>query len=145
MSLDVLETRAGIEVVVDLVGVPPDAVQIVVARNTLLITGTKQPAACEHHGEATFHVAERVFVVHRRAKFRGAPESVMRLQKLADEGRLELLIPYQLFGLDGADGELDSVTLADLDGHTKQVPADALLAFFGLAMDLGPIASWGSR
>jgi thioredoxin reductase (NADPH) len=88
-------------------------------------------------------VAERVFVVHRRAKFRGAPESVMRLQKLADEGRLDLLIPYQLFGLDGADGKLDSVTLADLDGHTKQVPADALLAFFGLAMDLGPIASWG--
>jgi thioredoxin reductase (NADPH) len=88
-------------------------------------------------------VAERVLVVHRRAKFRGAPESVMRLQKLADEGRLDLLIPYQLFGLEGMDGRLSAVTLADLAGHRKQVPADALLAFFGLAMDLGPIAGWG--
>jgi thioredoxin reductase (NADPH) len=67
----------------------------------------------------------------------------MRLQKLADEGRLDLLIPYQLFGLEGADGKLDAVTLADLQGHKKQVPADALLAFFGLAMNLGPIAGWG--
>jgi thioredoxin reductase (NADPH) len=88
-------------------------------------------------------VAERVMVVHRRAKFRGAPESVARLQKLAEAGRLDLLIPYQLFGLEGSGGKLGAVTLADLDGHTKQVPADALLAFFGLAMNLGPIANWG--
>jgi thioredoxin reductase (NADPH) len=88
-------------------------------------------------------VAERVLVVHRRPKFRGAPDSVLRLQKLAAEGRLDLLVPYQLFGLEGEDGRLAAVTLADLQGTTKRVPADALLAFFGLAMDLGPIASWG--
>ena len=88
-------------------------------------------------------VAAKVMVVHRRAKFRGAPESVARLQKLADEDRIELLIPYQLFGLEGSGGKLSSVTLADLEGHTRQVPADALLAFFGLAMNLGPIGGWG--
>jgi thioredoxin reductase (NADPH) len=88
-------------------------------------------------------IAERVIVVHRRAKFRAAPESAARLQKLADEGRIELVIPYQLFGLDGTNGQITSITVADLEGHTKTIPADALLAFFGLAMNLGPIAEWG--
>lgn len=61
VPLDIVETSQGIEVVLDLVGVEPEDVQIVFARDTLLITGVKRPAACQHHGEATFHVAERVF------------------------------------------------------------------------------------
>src|SRR6267143_6767174 len=88
-------------------------------------------------------VAERVIVVHRRAKFRAAPDSAARLQQLADEGRIDLVIPYQLHGLEGAGGQLSHVVVADLDGGIKRLPADALLAFFGLAMNLGPIAQWG--
>jgi HSP20 family protein len=59
--MDVVETSGAIEIVVDLVGVSADSVKIVVARNTVLITGDKRPATCEHCGEAAFHVAERVF------------------------------------------------------------------------------------
>jgi thioredoxin reductase (NADPH) len=88
-------------------------------------------------------VADRVMVVHRRAKFRAAPESAARLQRLADEGRIDLVIPYQLHGLEGADGQLSHVVVADLDGASKRLAADALLAFFGLAMNLGPIGQWG--
>jgi thioredoxin reductase (NADPH) len=88
-------------------------------------------------------VAERVLVVHRRAKFRAAPESATRLQRLADEGRIDLVIPYQLHGLEGAGGQLSHVVVADLDGATRRLAADTLLAFFGLAMNLGPIAQWG--
>ena len=33
--------------------------------------------------------------------------------------------------------------VADLDGATRALPADVLLPFFGLSMDLGPIAGWG--
>jgi thioredoxin reductase (NADPH) len=88
-------------------------------------------------------VAGRVMVVHRRAKFRAAPESAVRLQRLADEGRIDLVIPYQLHGLEGANGQLSHVVVADLDGATKRLEADALLAFFGLAMNLGPIGQWG--
>jgi thioredoxin reductase (NADPH) len=88
-------------------------------------------------------VAERVMVVHRRAKFRAAPDSAARLQQLADDGRIDLIIPYQLHALEGAGGQLSHVVVADLDGGTKRLPADALLAFFGLAMNLGPIAQWG--
>jgi len=88
-------------------------------------------------------VAAKVHVVHRRPKFRAAPESVARMHALAGEGRVELVIPYQLAGLEGADGMLDAVIVADLDGKSRRLEADVLLPFFGLAMTLGPIADWG--
>ena len=88
-------------------------------------------------------VAEKVMVVHRRPKFRAAPESEARLKALAEAGTIELVVPYQLHGLEG-DGEgLSAVVVATLDGETRRLEADALLPFFGLATDLGPIAQWG--
>jgi len=88
-------------------------------------------------------IAAKVMVVHRRAKFRAAPESVARLESLAKAGTIELVTPCQLHALDGADGQLRAVVVADLDGGTRTLPADVLLPFFGLATDLGPIAQWG--
>jgi thioredoxin reductase (NADPH) len=38
---------------------------------------------------------------------------------------------------------LHAVEVADLDGRTRRLEADVLLPFFGLSMDLGPIAGWG--
>lgn len=88
-------------------------------------------------------IAETVYVVHRRPKFRGAPESVARMEALARDGRIELVVPYQLSGLVGENGQLTAVRVATLDGAEKDLPADALLAFFGLSMNLGPISQWG--
>jgi thioredoxin reductase (NADPH) len=88
-------------------------------------------------------IAAKIMVVHRRPKFRAAPESAARLDALAKAGRIEMVIPYQLHGLEGADGQLSAVVVTDLDGKTKQLPADVLLPFFGLSMNLGPIAEWG--
>lgn len=90
-------------------------------------------------------LAAKVYVVHRRAKFRAAPESARRLQDLAanDPQRVELVIPYQLRAIEGRNGALEAVVVADLDGETRRLEADALLPFFGLSMDLGPIAGWG--
>jgi thioredoxin reductase (NADPH) len=85
----------------------------------------------------------RVAVVHRRAKFRAAPESAAQLDAAAERGEIEMVIPYQLHALHGADGALASVEVATLQGETKLLPADVLLPFFGLSMDLGPIAGWG--
>jgi thioredoxin reductase (NADPH) len=87
-------------------------------------------------------VAE-VAVVHRRAKFRAAPESAARLQQLAESGRIALVTPYQLHALEGAAGALEAVIIADFAGETRRLPADVLLPFFGLSMNLGPIARWG--
>src|SRR6266571_1107308 len=88
-------------------------------------------------------IAERVMVVHRRAKFRAAPQSAARLQQMAAEGRIELVIPYQLHALEGEGGQLSAVIVADLTGGTRRLAADCLLPFFGLATDLGPLAAWG--
>ena len=85
----------------------------------------------------------KVAVVHRRPKFRAAPESEAQLQAAAERGEIEMVVPYQLHALHGADGVLSSVEVATLKGETKQLPADVLLPFFGLSMDLGPIAAWG--
>ncbi|MBS0560209.1 MAG: NAD(P)/FAD-dependent oxidoreductase [Proteobacteria bacterium] len=85
----------------------------------------------------------KVSVVHRRPKFRAAPEAAARLEELARVGQIELIIPYQLHALHGAGGVLESVEVASLEGQHRRLPADVLLAFFGLSMDLGPIAGWG--
>ena len=88
-------------------------------------------------------IASHIAVVHRRDKFRAAPESAARLAALAKDGKIELVVPYQLHGLEGTGGKLSGVVVQDLDGKNRTLAADALLPFFGLSMDLGPIAGWG--
>jgi thioredoxin reductase (NADPH) len=88
-------------------------------------------------------IAASLHVVHRRAKFRAAPETAAQLDAAAAAGEVDMVIPYQLHALHGAGGVLQSVEVADLDGKTRHLPADVLLPFFGLSMDLGPIAHWG--
>lgn len=90
-------------------------------------------------------VAEKIYFVHRRDKFRAAPESVERLHKIAGTGKIEMVIPYQLHALEGASGALSAVTVADLDGKEKRLEADALLPFFGIVPQLGPVADWGVK
>lgn len=88
-------------------------------------------------------IAKKVYVVHRRDKFKCAPESADKLKKLAAAGAVEMVIPYQLDGLKGSYGKLETVLVKDFDGNIKELEADYLLPFFGLAMELGPIANWG--
>lgn len=58
--LDVVETASTLEILMDLPGVQPDAVQVVFSRGTLIIAGRKLPPGCAHR-EAAFHLAERAF------------------------------------------------------------------------------------
>ena len=88
-------------------------------------------------------IAARVSVVHRRPKFRAAPENAERLRQLGESGALDLVIPFQLSGLEGAGKQLSAVLVKNLDGTKRRLEADVLLPFFGLAMNLGPIADWG--
>lgn len=88
-------------------------------------------------------VASHVAIVHRRDKFRAAPESVRRLRELVKASQIELVVPYQLASVEGSGGRLDKVVVRDLDGRARDLPADALLPFFGLSQNLGPIAQWG--
>jgi thioredoxin reductase (NADPH) len=88
-------------------------------------------------------VAEKIYVVHRRPKFRAAPETVSKMEELAASGKIEMVIPYQLEALNGDNGQISEVIVKDLDNNIKAIQADCLLPFFGLAMELGPILDWG--
>lgn len=88
-------------------------------------------------------VVRSLAVVHRRDKFRAAPESEQRLRTLAAQGKIELVVPYQLDSLEGTNGKLAAVVVKGLSGEIKRLPADTLLPFYGLAQDLGPIAGFG--
>lgn len=87
--------------------------------------------------------AEKLYLVHRRDRFRGAPESLRQLEDAVAAGQIEKVVPYQLHALHGQNGALKGVEVADLDGATRMLEADVLLPFFGLATDLGPVARWG--
>ena len=88
-------------------------------------------------------IAKKIYVVHRRDKFRAAPDSLNKLHALAQGPTLELVVPYQLDNLKGHQGILQSVGVKTLTGEQRDLPADILLPFFGLSMNLGPIAEWG--
>jgi len=88
-------------------------------------------------------VAAKVSVIHRRAKFRAVPETAGQLDAAAARGEIEMVVPYQLHGLRGENGVLHAVEAATLEGEVRAIEADVLLPFFGLSMDLGPIAAWG--
>ncbi len=88
-------------------------------------------------------LANKIYVVHRRDKFRAAPDMVDKMHALAKTGKIEMVVPYQLEGLEGAGGNLSAVTVKNMDGTVRTLEAEHLLAFFGLSMELGPIANWG--
>lgn len=88
-------------------------------------------------------IAAHVVLVHRRDKFRASAASIEKLHILSGAGHISMVTPAQLESLDGENGVLRSVTVADLDGNRKTFETDYLLPFFGLATELGPIADWG--
>jgi thioredoxin reductase (NADPH) len=89
------------------------------------------------------HIAAHVHVVHRRADFRAADATVAEMMRLVGEGKITLHTPYQLQALEGTDGTLERVVLADLDNALKTVAASQLVCCFGLLPNVGPMAEWG--
>ncbi len=88
-------------------------------------------------------IAEKIYLVHRRDKFRAAPESLRKLSDLTSSGLVEMVVPYQLHSLEGEHGIIESVVVEDMSGVKKYLDANILLPFFGLKMSLGPILEWG--
>ncbi|GAB1581835.1 NAD(P)/FAD-dependent oxidoreductase [Phyllobacterium phragmitis] len=86
-------------------------------------------------------IAKSLTLVHRRAEFRAAPDSVKKMFELVDSGGIRFELG-QVTGLKGEKGQLSTVTLKGGDGE-KELPATRMLPFFGLTMKLGPIADWG--
>ncbi len=86
-------------------------------------------------------VASSVTLVHRRNEFRGALDSVEKVQELKNLGKIELITPAEVVDIAG-DGKVESVTIKRGE-ETFQKTCDHFVPLFGLAPKLGPIADWG--
>jgi HSP20 family protein len=90
---DVIETASSVEVIMDLPGVQPDAIQVVFSRNTLVIAGYKKSAACVDRADAAFHLAERTFGRFARfVQLTGAYEAGAATASL-EAGELRVVLP----------------------------------------------------
>lgn len=90
--LDVVETTQGIEVILDLPGVPASSLDIVFADQVLVIAGEKLPSMCEH-ADAGFHIAERGFGRFRRAiRVEGAYDAGRAAASMT-RGELRVVLP----------------------------------------------------
>ncbi len=88
-------------------------------------------------------VSKEVTLVHRRNEFRGALDSVEKVQRLKNEGKITLITPAEVIGLEG-DKQLETVLVkiaGDDEPVRKQI--DNFIPLFGLSPKLGPIADWG--
>ena len=87
-------------------------------------------------------IAKSLTLLHRRDAFRGAPDSVNKMKRLVEEGKISLELG-QVTGLNGESGMVTSASVKNKEGEIKEVPCTRVLPFFGLTMKLGPIADWG--
>ena len=87
--------------------------------------------------------AERITLVHRRDEYRAMPDSVAKMEKLVAEGRMDDIRSAKASALNGVDGQVSSIVIQPKDGEAREIEADQVLVFFGLAPKLGPIADWG--
>ena len=84
----------------------------------------------------------KVNLIHRRDDFRGAQLTVDKVKELSKSGKINLYTKCQLDKLNGSD-QLQSIDIKHDDGEIKNLKTDYVLGFFGLIMQLGPIANWG--
>ena len=84
----------------------------------------------------------KVTLVHRRDDFRGMQASIDKVKQLREEGKIEIYTKYQLDSVRGKE-KVESINIKHDDGSTKEIKTDYVLGFFGLIMQLGPIAEWG--
>ena len=88
-------------------------------------------------------VAKEVTLVHRRNEFRGALDSVEKVQQLKNEGKINLITPAEVVALKGED-QLEKVTVKNTStSEETDVEVDNFIPLFGLSPKLGPIANWG--
>ena len=84
----------------------------------------------------------KVNLIHRRDEFRGAEATVSKIYALVKEGKINLFTKYQMTSVKG-NGQLESIDLKNDEDEIKNIKTDYALGFFGLIMQLGPIANWG--
>ena len=90
-TLDVLETDAAVEVVVDVSGIPPAALRVLFRAGVLLVAGEKAPPRASD--DQTFHLVEREFGRFARAVRLNGAFDVPRARASVDDGELTIVLP----------------------------------------------------
>ncbi|MDA0707147.1 MAG: NAD(P)/FAD-dependent oxidoreductase [Proteobacteria bacterium] len=85
--------------------------------------------------------ARSMTLVHRRPDFRGAQATADKYLALCAAGKAHF-VEGKISGFTDDGEKLTSVTIDRNSGDSVKLPTDALMAFFGLAPKLGPIAEW---
>jgi len=88
-------------------------------------------------------ICSELTLVHRSESFRGAPDSINKVFRLAEEGKIRLLLNTNLKSV-GGNGRLKSVGIIDMKTTEQNIiDTDHLIPLFGLSPKLGPIEKWG--
>ncbi len=88
-------------------------------------------------------IVDELTLVHRRKEFRGALDSVEKVKKLKDAGKINLVTPAEINALNG-NGQLHSVSVRKKgDDEDVEIKTDYFIPLFGLSPKLGPLADWG--
>ncbi len=87
-------------------------------------------------------IAKKIFLIHRREDFRAAQHTVDLAKDLEKKGKVEILTSYQPLDFIG-DKNINNIKIKHDNGDHRDIKVDSVLAFFGLKMELGPIANWG--
>ncbi len=87
-------------------------------------------------------IASEVTLIHRRNEFRGALDSVDKVQELKNLGKINLITPAEVTNVIGKD-HVEGVEVAKTDEAPFILETDHFIPLFGLAPKLGPIANWG--
>ena len=87
-----------------------------------------------------FHqIASDITLIHRRKEFKAVQDSVNKVMSLVDEGAVKFNMGTIKQMVDNGKGQVDIT----LDDDTVIEGVDAIFPFFGLKIELGPIAEWG--
>ena len=84
----------------------------------------------------------KVTLIHRRNEFRGAPHTLKELEKLKKDGKITIKTPFQIDSINKGK-EIKFIKIKNNDDKIEKIETDIVLGFFGLIMQLGPIAEWG--
>lgn len=87
------------------------------------------------------NIAQSITLIHRRNEFRGALDSVEKVQELKNQGKIKLITPAEVIALNGNQW-LESIDV-EHNGVSKNLKADYFIPLFGLTPKLGNIANWG--
>jgi HSP20 family protein len=90
-ALDVVDTTDGVEVVMDMAGVPAHAIRVCVRRNTVLVVGAKMGPTMP--ADARYHVAERSSGRFARAVRLSGAVDASRAKAFVRAGLLRVVLP----------------------------------------------------